>query len=143
MASLISFIFTEIVATLVLNKIMRYSYRYYISSSILIKGKALTHSLTDWLITNSPTSPVDKSLKFGRLMPYSLSTKVKHVSFQKTNRYHLKKNKKISICKYIQLKAVIKKTHKFFTPIAHHLIIVSLIMFLCLEFFSSALYCWN
>ena len=56
--------------------------------SIIIKGKALTHSLTDSLITNSPTSPVDKSLKFGRLIPYSLLTKVKQVSFQKTNRDH-------------------------------------------------------
>ena len=103
------------------------------------------HSLTDWLITNSPTSPVDRSLKFGRLIPYSLLTKVKQVSFQKTNRYHLKK-KEFSICKYIQLKMLITETHKFSTHIAHHFLILSLIIVWDYNFFplrKFTLYCWR
>ena len=44
------------------------------------------HWLTHWLITNSPISPVDRSLKFGRLIPYSLRTKVKQVSFGNSTR---------------------------------------------------------
>ena len=37
---------------------------------------------TDWLITKSPTPPVDRSLKFGRLIHYRLIAKVEQVSFR-------------------------------------------------------------
>ena len=55
-------------------------------TSILIKGKALTDWFTDWLITNSPTSPVDRSLKFDRFIPCSLLTKVNQLSFWNSTR---------------------------------------------------------